>query len=59
MAKATGKSQPGISRTWRAFGLKSRLRKTFKLLPDPLFLRIGAANVYAALGMALGRASPI
>jgi transposase len=34
MAKATGMSQSGVSRIWRAFGLKPHLRETFKLSPD-------------------------
>ena len=38
MAKATGMSQSGVSRIWRAFGLKPHLRETFKLSPDPLFI---------------------
>ena len=32
MAKATGMSQSGISRIWRAFGLKPHLRETFNAL---------------------------
>jgi transposase len=38
MAKATGMSQSGVSRIWRAFGLKPHLRETFKLSPDPFFI---------------------
>ena len=38
MAKATGMSQPTISRIWKAFGLKPWLEDTFKLSSDPLFI---------------------
>jgi len=38
MAKATGMSQPAISRIWRAFGLKPHLSEHFKLSPDPQFI---------------------
>jgi len=38
MAKATGMSQPTISRIWKAFGLKPWLEDTFKLSNDPLFI---------------------
>ena len=38
MARATGMSQPTISRIWRAFGLKPWLEDTFKLSSDPLFI---------------------
>ena len=38
MAKATGMSQPTVSRIWRAFGLKPHLAENFKLSPDPLFI---------------------
>lgn len=38
MAKATGMSQPAISRIWKAFGLKPWLEETFKLSEDPLFV---------------------
>jgi transposase len=38
MAEATGLSQSGVSRIWRAFGLKPHLVDTFKLSPDPLFV---------------------
>jgi hypothetical protein len=41
MAKATGMSQSAVSRIWRAFGLKPHLVHTFKLSPDPLFVREG------------------
>ncbi len=38
MAAALGMSQSGISRIWRAFGLKPRLVESFKLSPDPQFI---------------------
>ena len=38
MAKATGMSQPTVSRIWRAFGLKPWASDTFKLSEDPLFI---------------------
>ena len=38
MARATGMSQPTISRIWKAFGLKPWLQDTFKLSSDPLFI---------------------
>ena len=38
MAKATGMSQPTISRIWKAFGLKPWLEDTFKLPSDALFI---------------------
>jgi transposase len=38
MAEATGLSQSGVSRIWRAFGLKPHLVDTFKLSPDRLFV---------------------
>lgn len=38
MAKATGMSQPTVSRIWKAFGLKPWLEDTFKLSSDPLFI---------------------
>jgi transposase len=38
LAKATGMSQPAISRIWKAFGLKPWLEETFKLSEDPLFI---------------------
>ena len=38
MAKATGMSQPTVSRIWRAFGLKPWATDTFKLSEDPLFI---------------------
>ena len=38
MAEATGMSQSGVSRIWRAFGLKPHLRETFKLPCDLLFI---------------------
>ena len=38
LAKATGMSQPTISRIWKAFGLKPWLEDTFKLSSDPLFI---------------------
>ncbi len=38
LAKATGMSQPTISRIWKAFGLKPWLEDTFKLSEDPLFV---------------------
>jgi transposase len=38
LAKATGMSQPTISRIWKAFGLKPWLEDTFKLSEDPLFI---------------------
>jgi transposase len=38
MAKATGMSQPTVSRIWKAFGLKPHLVDEFKVSPDPLFI---------------------
>jgi transcriptional regulator with XRE-family HTH domain/DNA-binding CsgD family transcriptional regulator len=38
LARATGMSQPTISRIWKAFGLKPWLEDTFKLSEDPLFI---------------------
>jgi transposase len=38
MAKATGMSQPTVTRIWRAFGLKPWAADTFKLSEDPLFV---------------------
>ena len=38
MAKATGMSQPAISRIWRAFGLKPHLQENFKLSTDAFFV---------------------
>ncbi len=38
MAAALGMSQSGISRIWRAFGLKPHLVESFKLSPDPQFI---------------------
>jgi len=38
MARATGMSQPTVSRIWRAFGLKPWANNTFKPLEDPLFI---------------------
>ena len=38
MAKATGMSQPAVSRIWKAFGLKPHLVDDFKLSPDPQFI---------------------
>src|SRR5665213_1791671 len=38
MAKATGMSQSGVSRIWRAFGLKPHLVDSFKLSNDPQFI---------------------
>ena len=38
MAKATGMSQPTVSRIWKAFGLKPWVEDTFKLSTDPLFI---------------------
>ncbi len=38
MARATGMSQPTVSRIWRAFGLKPWAADTFKLSEDPLFI---------------------
>lgn len=38
MAKATGLSQPTISRIWRAFGLQPHRSETFKLSRDPMFI---------------------
>jgi transposase len=35
MAAATGMSQPGVSRIWRAFALKPHRAESFKLSPDP------------------------
>jgi transposase len=39
MAKATGMSQPTVSRIWRAFRLKPWATDTFKLSEDPLFIK--------------------
>jgi transposase len=38
MAKATGMSQPTVSRIWKAFGLKPWATDTFKLSEDPFFI---------------------
>jgi transposase len=38
MAKATGMSQPTVSRIWKAFGLKPWASGTFKLSEDPFFV---------------------
>jgi transposase len=38
MAKATGMSQPTISRIWKAFGLKPWATDNFKLSEDPFFI---------------------
>ena len=38
MAKATGMSQPTVSRIWKAFGLKPHLVDEFKVSPDPQFI---------------------
>jgi transposase len=38
MAKATGMSQPTVSRIWKAFGLKPWAVETFKLSEDPFFI---------------------
>jgi transposase len=38
LAKATGMSQPTVSRIWRAFGLKPHLTEAFKLSTDPEFI---------------------
>jgi transposase len=38
LAKATGMSQSGVSRLWRAFGLKPHLTEAFKLSTDPEFI---------------------
>jgi transposase len=38
MAKATGMSQPTVSRIWKAFGLKPWATDTFKLSEDPFFV---------------------
>ncbi len=38
MAKATGMSQPTVSRIWRAFGLKPWATDTFKLSEGPFFI---------------------
>jgi hypothetical protein len=38
ITKATGLYPAGISRIWRAFGLKLHLQKTFKLSSDPHFV---------------------
>lgn len=38
LAKATGMSQPTVSRIWKAFGLKPHLSESFKLSPDPQFI---------------------
>jgi transposase len=39
MAKASGLNQTAVSRIWRAFGLKPHLAESFKLSPDPQFIR--------------------
>ena len=66
MAKATGMSQPAISRIWRAFGLKKSqiqaLDRSAPLLPllpgTPARMshdkRHGTTNLYAALDVASG-----
>jgi transposase len=38
MAKATGMSQPTVTRVWKAFGLKPWATDTFKLSEDPFFI---------------------
>jgi transcriptional regulator with XRE-family HTH domain len=38
MAKATGMSQPTVSRIWKAFGLKPWATDTFKLSEDRFFI---------------------
>lgn len=38
MAKATGMSQSGVSRIWRAFGLQPHRIESFKLSTDPQFI---------------------
>jgi transposase len=38
MARATGMSQPTVSRIWKAFGLKPWTTDTFKLSEDPFFV---------------------
>jgi transposase len=38
LARQLGRSQPAISRIWRALGLKPHLVDTFKLSSDPLFI---------------------
>ena len=38
LADALGLSQTGVSRIWRAFGLKPHLHETFKLSTDPFFV---------------------
>jgi transposase len=38
MARETSMSQTGVSRIWRAFGLKPHLVQTWKLSTDPLFI---------------------
>ena len=38
MARATGMSQPTVSRIWRAFGLKPWATDTFKLSEDPFLI---------------------
>jgi transposase len=38
MAKATGTSQPAVSRIWRAFSLQPHRVETFKLSSDPFFV---------------------
>lgn len=40
MAKATGMSQPTVSRIWKAFGLKPWIEDTFKLSTDQLFDKV-------------------
>ncbi len=38
MARSAGMSQSGVSRIWRAFGLKPHLVETWKLSTDPRFI---------------------
>src|SRR5215472_8006148 len=38
MARATGMSQTGVSRIWRAFGLQPHRVETYKLSNDPFFI---------------------
>lgn len=38
LARATGMSQPTVSRIWKAFGLKPWATDTFKLSEDPFFI---------------------
>src|SRR5215831_3954601 len=38
MARETGMSQSGVSRIWRAFGLRPHVVQTWKLSADPQFL---------------------